>query len=345
MKLVYKILFLFTLFCYLSVFVSPETFWMAGFASFLIPTLLLLHLSLLILNIIRNKKTYVYPLLALLFGIPFLLQTLTFHIEKEKSNLTVLSYNTRVFNVYKHLNTNFISSKKMMEWVINDTSDIKCFQEYYNDPTSKLFTTTVKIRDEGYYSFHKPLLVNKIGAEFGLAIFTKHKIIKKGVVDFKRGRNKFAIFVDVQFNEDTLRIYNVHLESMSIDQNSITDAEKFQNTYIDLFHRLKRGMITRSLQADELVEHMQHCPYKIIMCGDLNELPYSYTYYKFKNTLSNSFESAGNGFGFSFNGKLPFLRIDNQFYGEGIEISDYETLDKVSYSDHFPVKAKYFVNE
>ncbi len=345
MKLVYKFLFLFTILCYLSVFVSPETFWIAGFASFLIPVLLALHLFLLVLHATRRKKTYAYSLIALLFGIPFFLQTLTFHTKKEKSNLTVLSYNTRVFNVYKHLNTNFISSKKMMEWAINDTSDIKCFQEYYNDPSSELFTTTLKIRDKGYYSFHKPLLVNQIGAEFGLAIFSKYKIIQKGVVNFKRGRNKFAIFVDVQFNADTLRIYNVHLESMSIDQNNITDAEKLQNSYIDLFHRLKRGMIIRSLQADELTEHMQHCPYKIIMCGDLNELPYSYTYFKFKNALSNAFENAGNGFDFSFNGKLPFLRIDNQFYGEGIEITDFETLKEVSYSDHFPIKAKYFVNE
>ena len=64
-------------------------------------------------------------------------------------------------------------------------------------------------------------------------------------------------------------------------------------------------------------------------------------YQKLKKYLYSSFENGGRGFGFTFNGQLFFLRIDNQFYGEGIKLTEFVTHRKVKHTDHYPISAKY----
>nr|MCU0450853.1 endonuclease [Bernardetiaceae bacterium] len=60
-----------------------------------------------------------------------------------------------------------------------------------------------------------------------------------------------------------------------------------------------------------------------------------------RDQLTNTFEAVGSGPGFTFNGKLFFLRIDHQFYGPGLEPLSFRTLRDVRFSDHFPLLARY----
>ncbi|MDN5200139.1 endonuclease/exonuclease/phosphatase family protein [Fulvivirgaceae bacterium BMA10] len=342
-KFFHKAFLILTVIVYLSIFISPGVFWPLGFLSFLIPILVILNLILLGIYIVKRKPMLMYPLIGVITGLPFILVTLVVNRSKSaNADFTVLNFNARVFNVYAHLNQDYKSSKDMIKWASNDDADIKCIQEFYNDKNSSIFNTTQRLGDNKDYNYYfKPQFTNKQGAEFGLAIFSKFRIINKGFVKLKGRKNNHAIFVDVIKGIDTLRVYNLHLESMSIDENNIVNAKKLKNTYIDLFHRLKSGIVIRANQVDQLLEHFNNSPYQIIVCGDLNELPYSYTYFTLKSKLNNAFEDGGNGFGFSYNGKLPFLRIDNQFYSDEIEVFNFETLSDVTYSDHFPIKANY----
>jgi endonuclease/exonuclease/phosphatase family metal-dependent hydrolase len=64
-----------------------------------------------------------------------------------------------------------------------------------------------------------------------------------------------------------------------------------------------------------------------------------------KSLLNNAFEEAGNGFGFTYNGKLFFLRIDNQFVDEGLTVTDFRTHRNIPFSDHFPISATYSLDK
>jgi endonuclease/exonuclease/phosphatase family metal-dependent hydrolase len=77
------------------------------------------------------------------------------------------------------------------------------------------------------------------------------------------------------------------------------------------------------------------------LCGDLNDVPYSYTYFHLKKYLDNAFEKAGNGFEISLNSPIFYVRIDNQFFSPSIEIFNYQTYQNIEYSDHFPIKVLY----
>jgi len=336
-------LLVFTAVCYLSVLVSPGIFWLFGFFSLIIPVLLSLHFALLILTIPGFGKPFFMHLAALAFGIMFINATLSYNRHSEGGVLKVLSYNVRVFNNYSNLsNEKYSSSKKMIGWSVQNDAQVKCFQEYYNNDKSDVFNVKNKLIKAGWkYTHEKIVLRDRARAEFGLAIFSKYRIVKKGEIKNKNGKFLNSIYADVLKGKDTVRIYCTHLESMSINEENVVNTERLAKSYKDTGWRLRSGFVARSEQVQALVDNITKCPYKIILCGDLNELPYSYAYFSLHRKLENAFEEAGRGFGFSYNGKLFFLRIDNQFYSDALKIHNFNTHRDINYSDHFPITASY----
>jgi len=233
----------------------------------------------------------------------------------------------------------------MVNWIARNDADIKCLQEFYNDNKSEVFNTTSRIAQANNNAVVvKPAFVNRIGAQFGLAIFSRFPIIHSGEVLNEESKHQHAIFADVNTGEDTIRVYNTHLQSMSIDENKIGEFEQAKENYLNIAKKLRFGFVERAKQVDNLVNHILQSPYPVIVCGDFNDLPYSYTYLTLKQHLSNAFEEAGHGFGFSYNGKLFFLRIDNQFYSKQLRATSFNIYRDISYSDHFPIRAEYSLN-
>ena len=133
---------------------------------------------------------------------------------------------------------------------------------------------------------------------------------------------------------------------MHIDEKELMSYENDLEVEVkDLFGRLKFGFIQRSKQIKTIKEHIMACPYRVIVCGDFNDLPYSYAYHQLKDILNNTFTKTGRGFGFTYNGKLPFLRIDNQFYSKGIQAVSFQTVKSMKYSDHFPIVGTYTLTD
>ena len=338
--------FIITLLAYLSVYISPATFWLAGFFSLAIPFLLIANLLLLTFYIIRRQRWAYFPFFALLFGYQYILASLSWHVANDEApvDFSVLSYNVRVFNNYAYLQKDEKQAQAMITWLSEEDADIKCLQEFYNNDASAVFNTTAQLSKGGeYHAYVCPKVIDRAGAEFGLAIFSRFPMLQRGEVKGTDDSAQYAIFADLQTEQGTVRVYNVHLRSMSIDENRIMDIERAQENYPSVMQKLEAGFFARSHQVGFLIQHIQESPYPVLVCGDINDLPYSYSYFSLRHELHNAFEAVGNGLGFSYNGKLFFLRIDNQFYSDALEIHQFRTLRKVRFSDHFPIKGYYAV--
>jgi len=283
----------------------------------------------------------VYPIFALALGFGFWKYTFSWNgANTNPPHFSVLSYNVRVFNVYDHLNENYQSSREMIKWVKENTADIKCIQEFYNNPDSDIFNTVHGIGISRQYDHYFQKGSND---QFGLAIFSKYPIINRGLVGTDPRKFNHVIFTDVVMRKDTVRVYNMHLESMSIDEDALVnpDPDYLEKELKNLWQKLKYGFETRAQQVDLLVKHIKDSPYPVVLAGDMNDVPYSYSYRCLKKVLSNSFESRGRGFGTTYNGRIPFLRIDNQFFSSGIQGVNFDTHQQVVHSDHFPITAEY----
>ncbi len=342
-KKVYLIVLVVSLICYLSVFIPPRYLWIAGFITYLIPFVLLFNLFLLIRDLKNFKLSFLLPLGILLAGWGFIIDTFHYSRQLKEGTIKVMSYNTRVFDIYDPSKVDAGVPGKMTSWIRNMNADIICLQEFYTEPDPSR-NNTVRMINAGndYQVFDIPVFVNRIGAKFGAVIFSRYPIINSGRIRFSGNTQNQAIFADVIIDHDTVRIYNLHLQSMHIDEKELINYDGHMEEDVkDLFGRLKIGFIKRSVQINTVKENILHCPYRVIVCGDFNDLPYSYAYHQLKDILNNSFTSTGKGFGFTYNGKLPFLRIDNQFYSDGIKARTLQTVRSMKYSDHFPLIGTY----
>ncbi len=330
--------------CYLSVFVSPVKFWPAVFGSYAIPGIVLLNLILFFGILFFKKQLVVFPLVALLLGLPFVLISISYRGENttEKYDLSILSFNARLFQTSNEYNE---YSSEMIDWVANDSSQIKCIQEYSPSANNAGSNVDDLIKGSNYNSsIYTATLVKSLKKQ-GVAIFTTYEILDTGMVWTDNFSINVALYADIKKGKDTLRIYNVHLASMRLNIKQYKYLDQYKSKLKSLISRLKYGSEIRSSQIDKLIAHANECPYPYIICGDFNETPYSYNYFKLKRHFSNAFEKAGNGFGFTFNSLLFFLRIDHHFYSDEMESIDFRVDRSMKLSDHFPTRGYYRLNK
>jgi endonuclease/exonuclease/phosphatase family metal-dependent hydrolase len=323
----------------------------------------------------RRWRVALLPLAALLLAWPQVQRGLPLHLGhwwyqrvedewahrpaeqgKAPATLRLLSYNVRIFNVYPQLRQlDSAAPAKAIAWLAASPADVLCLQEYYQEPAGthsndgELYRVSERLGPgSGRQVFVSKTLTNSIGAEFGLAIFSRLPIVGRGEISFGRLTQNHAMWVDVAGpgQGDTVRIFNTHLQSMSLDEGDIVAAGSsragFKRKGRSLLGRFVRGAAARAWQADTLMAHVRRSPYPVLLAGDLNDLPYSYAYSQLANGLQNAWATVGFGPGNTYHGRLPpVLRIDQQFAGPQWQVLDCRVHSEIPYADHFPVEGLY----
>jgi len=163
-----------------------------------------------------------------------------------------------------------------------------------------------------------------------------------GEIWYKKSAN-MAIFTDVLIGSDTVRVFNVHLQSYQIDprkyeiiDSPVIDEKKDLREIREIGGKLKRAFQIRAEQVREIQKVIDKTHYPIIICGDFNDTPVSYTYQQMRGNLNDAFVSSGSGFGRTYIGKLPSFRIDNIFHSDKYKSYNFHAYDFRA-SDHLPV--------
>ena len=340
MKLITGLVFILSLLIFGSVFISPEAFPYAGLLPFLVPIALLSNAFLFVMLALAWRSLAFFPLLSLAIGYKFILITFQFNPKNEKGEgLNVLSYNAHLFS-YKNP-PSAAEEPTVFAWINEQPAEIKVIQEFYQDFTIANKNALKFLSNGGKlnYTYHA-LRGEPKQRSYGMAIFSKYPIVNEGVV-FDQKNNNGAIFADIKIGKDTIRIYNVHLASMSIEAEAFDNYDSAKLVYKQTLGKLHLGSLKRAEQVTILQEHYSNSPYPVILMGDLNELPYSNAYFRLSESLQNAFELAGRGFGFTFNRILFFLRIDHIFASPSLTPLQFKTHSEVDYSDHYPISATF----
>ena len=121
----------------------------------------------------------------------------------------------------------------------------------------------------------------------------------------------------------------------TIIDSGIDDEEDLREVH-DIWHRFKKGFVLRAQQVKTIRRYIEESPYHIIICGDFNDAPASYSYRQLRKGLKDAFVCSGTGVGRTYIGELPSFRIDYIFHSRGFESYNFKTID-FRYSDHLPV--------
>jgi len=316
---------------YLSPYISPTFFWPISFFGLVFPILYLVNLAFFIYWIIGFKKPMWANLIILLIGIGNISNYFgtSPNSNSSEENTKVLSYNVRLFNRYGWIPKENVR-EDIFAFFTEEDADILCIQEFY---------TPNEIPDLNYPYRHIGLQNKK--SQWHMAIYSKYPQIKKKTVSIKGERmNNTCIYSDMIINEDTIRVYNIHLASnwfKNSDYSFIQNPqkEKIKEGLKGIASRLKNSFIKRAEEVAVIKEHIKTSPYPIILCGDFNDTPLSFAYNSIKGDLVDAFTVCGKGIGDSFV-KIPALRIDYIFHDEELKSSNYKKHKKVL-SDHYAV--------
>lgn len=324
-----------------------------SFLYLLIPFFWLYNILLILIFLKKRDRFILIPLAFIVVSIPQIKETFALNLSQANSEnaFKIVSYNAGAFN-YKRFHSimDTVSSKKSIKWLAkNIQSDILCVQEFYNDDAIDAEQALEQIEDNPNYEYFytNPIKIGKHNGYFGLITFSKFPIVNAGPLIFgDEGLNR-GVYTDLKIADDTIRVINVHLKSMSIridSSTSITSPTTILANATAIKDKLKIGFENRSKEIDSILHFVSHSPYKVILCGDFNETPYSYVYRKLKSKLNNAFEEAGFGFGFTYN-KFPyFIRIDNHFHDPKIKALHFSVHDNNRNSDHMPIEAHYTIH-
>ena len=87
--------------------------------------------------------------------------------------------------------------------------------------------------------------------------------------------------------------------------------------------KLARGYQFRSQQVEIVRNQLDSSTYPVIICGDFNDVPNSYTYFRIKGDRKDAFTQAGRGIGRTFWNIAPTLRIDYIMTDKRFEVEQY----------------------
>ena len=323
-----------TFIAYALPFLAPNVFPILSVLTLFMPLFFILNGLFFIYWGIQFKKRMILSGLVLLMGITFINKFYKFSAKEypeTENDFTVMSYNVRLFNVFKWLDRDDVPAN-ILAFINDKNPDILCIQEFSNSANIDL-----KVYRHRYIFMEG----NKI--KTGQAIFSKFPIIDQGNIVFPNSNNN-VVFADIKKGKDIIRVYNMHLQSIKIspDVNEINenidaiDQGKSQK----LFNRISKAFKKQQQQAEMIKEHKKNCSYPIIICGDLNNSAFSYVYRNIKGKLKDAFEEAGKGFGPTYKFRYYPARIDYVLADDKMTVKKFESFPEFENSDHYPIMVK-----
>ncbi|RNI21825.1 endonuclease/exonuclease/phosphatase family protein [Rufibacter latericius] len=331
-------------------YISPSSLWVASLVALAYPGLLLLNLLFILYWLLVKSRALFISLFALLVGFDNLrnqiqLNLFQTEVPANAQRLRVLSFNARLFDLYEWTG-NPKTRDKIFKMVQDQEPDILCFQEFYTSSKTgrnNLDTLLLLQKAKNHHVAYTETLRNS--DHWGIATFSTYPVVGRGNILFHEATNNLCIFTDLKIGEDTVRVYNVHFQSNRFKRedyeflgnpNAKPSNDEKLTASRNIIRRLQVGAVKRAQQVKVVAEHISASPFPVIVCGDFNDPPASFTYNKISKGLEDAFGESGWGLGNTYNGLFSVLRIDYLLHDPRMVGTGYKTI-RQNLSDHYPI--------
>lgn len=341
---------------YFAPFVHPDTFELLPFFGLAYPIIIAVNLLFLLYWALLKTRWFFIVLFFIIIGGKLHFRTIgisfdPFTASQNDSVWKIMSYNVRLFDVYNEtIEKRNENRNGILAYVQEVEPDVVCFQEFFHQDKPSSFSTKDTLIEllgmRNYHERYSHKIRNR--QNFGICMLSKYPIIAKGDVMFDNfaSTDNYCIFADIVKHGDTIRVYNIHLQSIKLQQedyemfgatNNVPKEKK--STFRLLIDKLTIAYPARAQQALKVIEHMETSPYPVVVCGDFNDTPMSYVYNQFNQKLVDSFLETRFGLGITYAGRVPAGRIDYIFHDPRLQAQQF-TIQKKAFSDHYAVSCE-----
>lgn len=332
---------------YASIVVNPAKVWLISLTGILFVPLSIVNVILLLWAIKRRSKSFMIPLLALIPAFFFVGRYVQYETEESRmarsefkeGSLKVVSYNVGRFALHEAdgVDNSTECADSIFDFIRRQDADVVCLQEFKIKDISQIksyLSRKMKGYNLEYYLFPAS------GGAFGNVTLSRLPVKGKGKIKFDESAN-LAIYTDHEYKGQKFRVYNCHFESYNISPTGIVKALAQRDSTIleETGTKMKRSITRRPKQVDKVFSDIENCPMDAFVCGDFNDNPMSYTYYRMTRGRKDAFVESGHGFGATYAGMWPLLRIDYILFPDKY-MSVSHRIPRIPFSDHYPVIAE-----
>lgn len=299
-------------------------FYAYPFLNLMVPLIVLINVLFFVFWIFRMKWPLLLFVFSLLIGFEEWgrLYRLPNNGIPVSSGIKIMSFNVRLFNSYQWIKNKNVP-EAIEDFVRQENPDVICLQEYSKEYSPKFAQYP--------YRYIKTSFVN---GQNGLGIFSKSPLFNEEYIAFENSSNG-AVFADMKYKNDTLRIYNVHLESLRINLKDTLFTTEHSQRFVA---RIQSVIQKQESQIDVFEKVDQKNNYPTIICTDLNNNGFSRVYKRIKKDRNDAYQLMGDGLGTTYQlANLPF-RIDFIFADQRFKVINFTTYD-TKLSDHKPIAA------
>lgn len=315
--------------------VSPIGHSARAMLVYILPVLIALNAVLIFYWLVRRRWfLLLLPVLTIACCIPYigtLVQLRSFDKAADaKSGLKIATYNVALFG----RETSGFMAQDILAEMRRQKVDVLCFQEYSDVSGDK--------KNSDSYKEYFPYMA--VGRD-DMVIYSRYPIRNTKPILFDYTNNS-AMWADIDVKGTIVRVYNVHLQTTGIN-GTLHQAAKLESQAYDvsssrvleaIFGNYTIGMMFRASQANIVATDKRNCEKPCILCGDFNDVPYSYVYNTLLGNMVDGFKECGSGLMYTFRGKKA-VRIDYIFHDHALKGVNYYKSD-ITYSDHYPVFMK-----
>ena len=306
---------------YAGSYLDPRKFGIAQSTGLILPwTLLFLVVFASFWLVLKDKRAWV-SIICLLLGFGHIGRFVGFSFRQapEEGNVSLLTYNSQSYNKSNQI------SQFLTDGNLPSTLKIICLQE---------------VSDEHIEEIRNQINMSNAFFHKGKMILTQYPVKAQGKIQFDESVNG-CIWADLEVGQQIVRVFNVHFRSNRIPgqkESVLTQVASSQGreNIAEMLVSYRLASKERVSQAERIAKEIRNCPHPVLLAGDFNDTPFSYTYQIIANELTDQFRSKGLGLGSTYAGALPGLKIDYIFADENFEGVSHRIL-RTQFSDHFPV--------
>lgn len=345
--------------CYAASMVNPASVQNIAIFSLSSPFAIIANVFLVIVWLLSGKKwgaLLSFIALAICYKIVFAIFAFNFmggSVAKKAETVKVMSWNVHGMGIFDEPgNTN---AKKIMALVKAENPDIFCTTEYFVMDKDSMKPYSHKIIADNKFKEYRIKVDNSLGTELllGTAVFSKFPIV--ATKHYQISKYIYMLQCDMQLQRNNIvRMFFVHLCSFMLSEkdraylssikNKTKVDEKDKSYYRIFLRKFNADYAERATEANLASRIIESSPYPVLIAGDFNDLPASYTYTTMRAGLNDAFVDKGFGIGRTYNQLFPTLRIDHIFYDpKGLHIIGYKCPSTPHISDHNPVIANFEV--
>ncbi|MBR1548574.1 MAG: endonuclease/exonuclease/phosphatase family protein [Prevotella sp.] len=307
------------------------------------PFFLLANMAFLLFWVVFRWRMMWIPVLAYALAYVPISIYMPIHPKSEdlgEGALKLISYNVCSYGGnYKYEN----GFEAVLKYLNDEHPDIVCIQE-----DADTWRKYVMQEYSKTFAYNDTAVISNTATSFNaLGIHTRFPIIRRERINYRSSANGSVVWW-LRVGADTLVVVNNHFESCHLDskdrrqyrqmlkgemQRDSMEAESKQ-----LLIKLAEANEKRAPQIEAVRQYAeQHSQYPVVVCGDFNDNPISWSRHAMSRSLTDCYVATGNGIGLSYNQRAFSFRIDHIFCSEKIRPAGCKIDSKIDASDHYPI--------